>query len=497
MSLRRRTDIVPGMQQQSLHYFFVGIGGSGMSALADIMRLHGHRVSGSDRGRDMGQGMDKFKVLSDAGMTLHPQDGSGIGPGVDFVVVSSAVEETIPDIQAARRHNISVLRRAELLAQNFNGVRGIGIAGTSGKTTTTGMTGWMLHALGLDPTIINGGIMPNFVGHPGSLIGNALAGGSDLCVAEMDESDGTIALYTPAIAVLNNITLDHKPFDVLEPLFSDFLCRARERAIVNLDDPRAAAMRGLHPHTLTYGVACDDADIVARDIRHLPGGTALSINGHRGTLIVPGMHNVSNALAAVAVAVSLGVDIADALDALSRFRGIRRRLETIGVTGGITVIDDFAHNPDKIAASLATLTAHPGRLLVMFQPHGFAPMRMMRGEITDAFSQGLRAQDVLWMPEIFYAGGNVTRDISAADLIGDISGRGIDARFMPTRNDCATQIMAEAKPGDRVVIMGARDETLGAFAADILNGIVSGAAVAAPRYAAPGRAIGSGSNQPE
>ncbi|MDB5492280.1 MAG: UDP-N-acetylmuramate--alanine ligase [Micavibrio sp.] len=456
------------------HYFFVGIGGSGMSALADLIRRQGNVVSGSDRGHDHGDVPDKFATLAQSGMTLHKQDGSGVDQSVNFVVVSSAVEESIPDIQNARKLNIPVIKRAELLSSLFNKARGIGIAGTSGKTTTTGMTGWMLHAMGLDPTIANGGIMPNFVGHPQSLMGNAVGGKGDLFVAEMDESDGTISFFNPEIAVLNNITLDHKPFSVIEPLFADYLTRAR-MAVVNLDDPRAAKMANVHPLTITYAVDNPAATLFATNLQHQQGGISFTLNDRtNGTswpcnLPVPGRHNVSNALAAFSVAKALNQPLDKAVTALEAFKGIKRRMEVLGTAGGVTVIDDFGHNPDKIAATLDTLTAHPGRVIVMFQPHGFGPMKMMRKELVEAFTKGLRKGDTLTMPEIFYAGGTVTKDISSNDLIGDITAGGRDAHFFQTRDDAGAFMLANAKAGDRIVIMGARDDTLSEFAKDILQ----------------------------
>ena len=445
-----------------------------MSALADMIRRQGHTVSGSDRGHDHGDSPEKFNLFTKNGMVLHRQDGTGVVQGVDRLVVSSAVEKTIPDVQAAISHNIPILKRAELLASLFNAKQGVGIAGTSGKTTTTGMTGWMLHALGLKPTIANGGVMPNFVGHPASLMGNAVVDDGDLFVAEMDESDGTIEYFTPYIAVLNNITLDHKPFHVIEPLFRDFLAKARECAIINLDDARAAQMVAVHPKTLTYGINRPDADFSATDLHHLAHGISFKVQGHPCTLSVPGRHNVSNALASLAVANVLGVSLPDAITALEGFKGIKRRLEILGAAGGVTVIDDFGHNPDKIAASLETLAAHPGRALVMFQPHGFGPMKLMRKEIVESFVKNMRPHDILVMPEIFYAGGTVARDISSKDLIDDIVAGGRDARFCQTRFDVGMFLLSEAQPGDRIVIMGARDDTLSDFAHGILQDLQAG-----------------------
>lgn len=466
------------MSPSGNHYFFVGIGGSGMSALADLVRRNGNTVSGSDRSLDRGETPDKFALLRKSGMMLYPQDGSGVMAGVDFVVVSSAVEDSIPDIRQAKALNIPILKRADMLASLFNNGFGVGIAGTSGKTTTTGMTGWMLHDLGLDPTIANGGVMPNFTGHPQSLLGNAVGGASDLFVAEMDESDGTIALFTPDIAVLNNITLDHKPFDVIEPLFRNFLTGGKARiAVVNLDDDRAAKMARLHPQTITYSTIRPEAALFASGLIHRPDGISFELHDRRDgknyqcNLAVPGRHNVSNALAALSVAVALDQPLDKAIASLEKFKGIKRRLEVLGAQAGVTVIDDFGHNPDKIAASLETLTAHPGRVIVMFQPHGFGPMKLMRQGIVEAFTSKMRAQDILIMPEIFYAGGSVTRDISSGDLIRDIQAGGIDARFCQTRDQAGAMMLALAKPGDRIVVMGARDDTLTVFAAGLLDSL--------------------------
>lgn len=447
-----------------------------MSALADLIRRQGNAVSGSDRGHDHGDVPEKFATLAKSGMTLHKQDGTGVKQGVDYVVVSSAVEESIPDIQSARKLNIPVVKRADLLSSLFNLKRGIGIAGTSGKTTTTGMTGWMLHALGLDPTIANGGIMPNFINHPQSLMGNAVGGNGDLFVAEMDESDGTISFFNPDIAVLNNITLDHKPFNVIEPLFKDYLLRAKQ-AVINLDDPRAAKMAHVHPQTITYAIDRPEAAINATDLKHRVGGISFNVH-ERATgktylcnLPVPGRHNVSNALAALCVAAAIGQPLDKAVTALEGFRGIKRRMEVLGTESGVTVIDDFGHNPDKIAATLETLAAHPGRVIVMFQPHGFGPMKMMRKELVEIFNKGLRKNDMLAMPEIFYAGGTTTKDISSNDLIGDIKAGGSDAHFFVTRDDAGAFMLANAQAGDRIVIMGARDDTLSEFAQGLLNNL--------------------------
>src|SRR5580704_15281161 len=208
-------------------YFFCGIGGSGMLPLALILRARGYVVSGSDRALDQGRTVQKFDFLRRQGIGLYSQDGSGVTSPELIVVTSTAVESTIPDVEVARRIGASLMTRAELLAQLFNASPlAIGVAGTSGKSTTTGMIGWILHRAGLDPTVMNGAVMTNFV-TPDALFASAIVGRGKIFVSEVDESDGSIARYTPHIAVINNISLDHKSLDELRALFRDFAMKAQ------------------------------------------------------------------------------------------------------------------------------------------------------------------------------------------------------------------------------------------------------------------------------
>ncbi len=439
-----------------------------MSPMAAILRQQGYPVSGSDRARDQRQTPEKFAQLESLGVRLFTQDGSGITPTIDAVVVSSAIEESIPDIQAARRQGIPILKRAEILAGMFEGRKGIAVGGTSGKTTVTGMTGHILAACGFDPVIVNGGVMIN-------VNASYRTGRGDWIVAETDESDGSIALFTPRIAILNNVTLDHKPIAELRGLFHDFIGRAKAGSVVNYDDPEACSLAGKNPDVLGFGIENPAAMLKAYDIVFNSHGSTFTAQDMRTQtmlscqLNVPGHHNILNALAAVGAATLAGIDMKDAVQALAHFKGIRRRLEVTGTACGITIIDDFAHNPDKIAATLATLRQSPGRLLVMFQPHGYGPMKMMRKELAEAFASGLRPEDILVMPEIFYAGGTAARDISSADLIGDIAREGRKAIFVKTRGEAGDYLVQNAAEGDRIVVMGARDDTLSLFAREILG----------------------------
>ncbi|HTQ13598.1 MAG TPA: Mur ligase family protein [Rhizomicrobium sp.] len=452
-------------------YFFCGIGGSGMLPLALILRGHGATVAGSDRALDQGRLAAKFDFLRARGIALFPQDGSGVTGAAQTVVISAAVEDTVPDVKAARALGAPLLTRAELLSDLFNAApRSIGVAGTSGKSTTTGMIGWILHDLGRDPTVMNGAVMKNFA-NSSAPFASALVGAGDLFVSEVDESDGSIARYTPHVAVVNNIALDHKSMDELRALFADFTGRAKI-AVLNLDNAETAALAARVPGAITYSAGNSAARLVARDIAPAPDGIAFDVeeDGMRVPvrLKVPGRHNVSNALAALGAVRAVGVPLADAAASVGRFAGVRRRLEVAGAARGITVIDDFAHNPDKIAATLATLHDFPGRLLVLFQPHGFGPLRKMKAEFVEGFARGLAPGDVLVMPEPVYYGGTAERGVSSGDIVAGVAASGREAHAFATRAECGAWLAAHARAGDRIVVMGARDDTLSIFAAELL-----------------------------
>src|ERR1043166_152496 len=453
-------------------YFFCGIGGSGMLPLALILRGHGARVSGSDRALDQGRTAAKFDFLRERGIGLFPQDGSGVASPDQVVFLSAAVEDTVPDVQAAWRLGATLVTRAELLARLFNDAPlSIGVAGTSGKSTVTGMIGWLLTGLGRDPTIMNGAVMTNFVSSD-QPFASARIGASGVFVSEVDESDGSIALYAPKIAVVNNISLDHKSMDELRALFSDFVAKA-DIAILNLDNAETAALARAAPdQTIAYSLSDPGADLFAGTLVPTPDGISFEARcgGQTAPVVlkVPGRHNVSNALAALATAKALDIPLGEAAGALSRFKGIRRRLETVGSARGITVIDDFAHNPDKIAATLATLHDFPGRLLILFQPHGFGPLKKMRNEFIACFAENLGPGDVLVMPEPVYFGGTADRSVSSEDIVRGVRAAGRKAEAFPTRAQCGERLLDLAEAGDRIVVMGARDDTLATFAGDLL-----------------------------
>ena len=447
-----------------------------MLPLALILRAKGYAVEGSDRSLDQGRLAAKFEFLRKHGIELHPQDGSGVTRAEQILVTSAAVEDTVPDVQAARRLGVPVIRRAELLAQLFNAApQSIAVGGTSGKSTTTGMIGWILRQAGRDPTIMNGAVMKNFV-TPQIPFASAVVGSGDVFVSEVDESDGSIALFQPQIAVVGNISLDHKTMDELRSLFRVFIAKAKT-AVLNLDNAETQALTAsLSPEAAaTYSLTDRRAQLLASRIEPSPECIGFEVS-ERATgehaavqLQMPGVHNVSNALAALCAARACGVSLPAAAHALGGFSGIKRRFERVGVVNGVTVFDDFAHNPDKIAATLATLHAFPGRLLVMFQPHGFGPLKLMKDAFIDCFVENLRGSDVLVMPEPVYYGGTVERVVTSEDIVRGVEAGGREAFAFPERNACGDKLIALARPGDRIVIMGARDDTLAEFASSLLR----------------------------
>lgn len=454
-------------------HFFVGIGGSGMMPLAMILAGQGATVAGSDRSLDSGRLPAKFDALRSLGIDLFPQDGSGITSPDQVVIASAAVEDSVPDMVQAASLGCARMTRAELNAKLFNAAPlSIGVAGTSGKSTVTGMIAWILHSLDRDPMVMNGAVMKNFV-RPEAPFASALVGGGDLYVSEVDESDGSIALYTPQVAVLNNVSLDHKSLEELRALFGEFAGKART-TIVNIGDAESAALaRALDPaRTRTFAVE-SDADLSARNLTPEPFAISfdLTMDGttRRIRLSVPGAHNVANALAAIGACIAAGLDADAVYDAIQGFTGLRRRFELVGEANGVAVIDDFGHNPDKIGATLDTLHAFPGRILALFQPHGYGPLKVMRSELVAMFADKLAPGDQLVLPDPVYQGGTVAREVTSADIIADIAATGRDARHIPDRAAAAAHLAAVAQPGDRIVIMGARDDTLSLLAQSVLD----------------------------
>lgn len=489
-------------------YFFCGIGGSGMLPLALILKSWGYEISGSDRAHDQGRTQKKFDWIEKQGIALSPQDGSGLRKDVDALIISAAIESDVPEIKSATDLGIPIITRAQLLAQIFNSAKhSIAVAGTSGKSTTTGMIAWVLSKLELKPTVMNGASLLNFSQGKDNF-SPCLCGEQDLFVAECDESDGSIVNYYPHIGVLNNISFDHLPIDELIPLFSRYLNQSHN-CVLNLSNaPIAEFLRSEYKEkSITFGWQMTDADfnivnyqmnglnnwamadIEFRDKDGSSDGTPVNISLR---LSIPGRHNIENATAALATCSILGIDPVIAANILTSYKGVARRLQTVGTAHGITVIDDFAHNPDKIKATLSTLQEKSGRLLIVFQMHGYGPLKLMREDLINAFMSYMRrgsqaqAGDILYMPDVLYMGGTADKSYGAQNFVEDLNARLSESDLSKTpaysqslkqavwiekREDIIAALLAEAKFGDQVLIMGARDDSLTLFAHEILEQI--------------------------
>ena len=453
-------------------FHYAGLAGAGMSALAQFQVMIGGRASGSDRAFDRGERKGLREQLERLGITVLPQDGSGLGPDCAALVVSTAVEEHVPDVVVAREQGIPIIHRSELLAHFVARYRSIAVTGTSGKSTVTAMVFAILKGAGRDPSVITGGDLPELQAQ--GLSGNAFAGASDLLVVEADESDGSLVRYAPAIGVILNLQRDHKEVTEVAAMFATLRARAREALVVgdadNLDPFAGGALRfGMSPR----------ADIRGEDVELGPASSRFRVNGTRFELPVPGAHNVANALAAIATCRMVRVGLAEMAAPLAGFRGIGRRFQTVGRVHGIEVIDDFAHNADKIAAAIRTAKLRATRVLAIYQPHGYGPTRFLRRDFVATFARELGAEGRLWMLEVFYAGGTATRDFSAADIVAEIGALGTKAEFAPSREALAARIAQEARPGDLVLVMGARDPSLSELARTILAALAQSEIAAA------------------
>jgi UDP-N-acetylmuramate--alanine ligase len=469
---------IPDWRAGRFHY--AGLGGSGMSALAQFQAMRGGRASGSDRAFDRGERAEARAQLERLGIGIVPQDGCGVA-GAAAVVLSSAVESDVPDFAAARRLGVPVVHRSELLARFVAEHRTIAVTGSSGKSTVVAMVFEILRGAGRDPSVVTGGDLV-LLQREGRW-GNAWAGSSDLLVVEADESDGSVVRYEPAVGVVLNLQRDHKEMDEVAALFETFRRRTRGTFVAGEDVPLAAAAVG----EVSFGFG-PRAGLRGTDVALAPDGAAFTAAGVRFTLPVPGRHNVENALAAIAACRAVGLAPEEMVVPLARFQGVGRRFQSLGLARGVEVVDDFAHNPAKVAAALETAQARAGRMagaapggagargedgggrvLAVYQPHGYGPTRFLRADFVETFAAALRPDDRLWLLEVFYAGGTTTRDFSAADIAAEIAARGTNAEFAPSREWLVERVAAEARPGDLVLVMGARDPSLTDLARGILG----------------------------
>src|SRR5262245_46630465 len=440
-----------------------------MGPLACLMRARGHQVQGSDRAFDQGKKQEIAAQLRRVGIELAAQDGSAITAGVDRLVYSAAVEADTPELRAGRALGLACLPRPQLLAEVVNtAVPGVAIAGTSGKSTIVGMLGWLLREGGVKATVLGGAAL---VGEGAG--GCFVAGPADgPAVAEACESDGTLVGYHPTIGVIHNVSRDHDELSALRPQFTAF-ARNCGRLLVGADCPESAAI-GRRFKGVTYGLASDaDAKLRVTSVGPRRARGVLRHAGRDLTLDLPqpGLHTLQNSTAAALVAPDLGLDATAVLGLLARFPGVARRFELIGTTArDIHVVDDYAHNGEKLRAAISSAQAGAARMVAVFQPHGYGPARFLRAELRALLPTLLRPQDRFCYTEIFYAGGTVAKDISSRDLAADLPAA-LKCGYARDHEAARQWVVGEAQPGDTVLIMGARDPDLPRLARSIVDSL--------------------------
>lgn len=446
-------DLKPFEKGHRVH--FVGIGGVGMSGIAEVLLNLGYHITGSDLREN-----EATRRLRALGAEVHiGHDAANLAHDLSVVVISTAVKFSNPEVLAARERLIPVIPRAEMLAELMRMKYGIAVAGSHGKTTTTSMIAEVLSRAGMDPTMVIGGRVR-------SLGSSAKMGKGDILVAEADESDGTFLMLSPAIAVVTNIDREHLDFygttEELTEAFVEFINKVPFYgvAVLCLDHPR---VRGLLPKArkrcVTYGFS-PDADFSAEHLSFDRMNVAFSVR--RGQkplgevdLRLPGRHSVANALAAVAVAHELGIDFALVAEALGAFAGIHRRSEVKGEVGGVMVMDDYGHHPVEIDVTLKGIAEGWGRpLTVVFQPHRYSRTRDLLDDFITAFDRA----DRLILTEIYGAGEEPIEGVSGAQLYQAIQRRGhMDVEFVPRAAEIPARVCAQAAPGDIVITLGAGD----------------------------------------
>lgn len=429
-----------------------------MSALACFLADKGHFVVGSDRAFDQNGAHPVRNFLLTKGITIVPQDGKGIDSSFDLAVFSTAVEPDRPEVIRAKEVGVAAKTRPEFLAELVRDFETIAVAGTSGKSTSSGMLAFLMAKLGLSPNFIGGGRVKQF--HNAGNPGNSLAGRSDYLVIEACESDGSIVNYKPLHSVILNLDLDHHPVDATAEMFSRLVENTSGMVVLNGDDEKLDRLDV--KSAVTFSID-NKSDFSANDVVYRPFATDFSVNGTDFRLSIPGKHNLSNALSCIATLNRMDIPLADIASVLSAFEGIERRFDIVLNDGKYLVIDDYAHNPHKISAFMETVAAIRDRVCYIFQPHGFGPTRMMKKEYIEAFSKNLRHQDHLILLPIFYAGGTASKDISSHDLAEGIKAAGKSVEVVEQRRDVLTRV----NDWNTHVVFGARDETLSLFAREI------------------------------
>ncbi len=440
-----------------MRIFFSGLGGSGVSAIAGFMKEKGHRIAGSDRLFDAVPDHPLCRKLRDKGITIFAQDGSGIDGSTELAVFSTAVEKNNPDFIKAEVLGVPVRTRPQYLTEIVSGFRTIAVAGTSGKSTVSGMLAFLMRGLGLGPNFIGGGRVKQFSadGNPG----NFQTGPSDNLVIEACESDGSIVDYMPSHTIISNLDLDHHSVGETGHMFERLAENTSGVVVTGGDDENLAACRIRNPVRFSI---LKQSEYRATDIEYHRLRTAFRLGGRRFEVSLPGMHNLYNALACIALLSELGIAAEKVSEVLPEFAGIERRFDIHLNDGSHLVVDDYAHNPHKIRSLMITMQALSDKVCYIFQPHGYGPTRLMKDGYIGVFADHLRKEDLLILLPIYYAGGTAAKDISSQDLADGVTAAG--KRAVVLKRDEFLDMPVEHSA---YVVFGARDDTLADFAEGI------------------------------
>ncbi len=438
--------------------FFSGIGGSGVSAIAGFMAQRGHMIAGSDRSFDKNPDHPLCLVLKAGGITMFPQDGSGIDKSYDFTVFSTAVEDSQPEFIKVRNLGVPIKTRPGYLSEIVSGFRTVAVAGTSGKSTTAGMLSFLMKRLGLEPNYIGGGRVKQFRDNRNP--GNYLTGRSDLLVMEACESDGTIVNYHPLYSIIGNLDLDHNPVEQTAEMFETLSRNTAGKVIINGDDTYLRKYR--FGKAVTYSVDTV-SEYQAGAVEYQPFHTTFSLRDVQFRLSLPGKYNLYNALACLALLSEMGTALVDISVVLPEFAGIERRFDIHLRNDEYLVVDDYAHNPHKIRSLMESVKRIREQVCYIFQPHGFGPTKLMKRGYIEAFQEQLRGGDHLILLPIYYAGGTVRDDIASEDLLQGIRAAGKSAEVLRERDE----LFSRLDSWKSYIVFGARDETLADFAEEI------------------------------
>ena len=448
--------------------FFIGIAGVGMSAIAQYLAGVQKNVSGSDRYFKENEFNETKEKLEAEGIHCFLQNGDGITNETELVVVSTAIEDTVAEVQKAKELNIPILKRSEVLSLIAKSKKTIAVGGTSGKSTTSAMLFDILQHANMQPSIISGAGLTIIIKE--GKIGNAKVGAGEWLVIEADESDGSIVQYQPEVGLLLNVDKDHQEIEELMQIFGTFKNNTKQLFIVNQSNALAKQLS----QNIKQDFSADEksgAGFIATNFKQKGFKIEFDIHHSPFTINAIGRHNMENALAAITVANQLGVDLKTCADALQHYEGIYRRNQILGNKNGVWVIDDYAHNPVKCAAAIASCQPLANKVIAWFQPHGYGPTRFLRNDFVKEFANVLREEDEIWMSEIFYAGGTAVKDISANDLINDIKTHGKKAFFVEDRNYFLETMRPHLTANTVLLLMGARDPSLEYFSKEVFENL--------------------------